>query len=86
MKMRRSPEEPPGSDCAGTGRRYRQEPLNDLRQLVQLHRLVELDAVLQRDLAQGTGRDIAGQDDDRDITMKFLPQLRDELEAGHAVG
>ena len=40
----------------------------------------------QRDVAQGAGRDVAGQNDDRDLAMKLLPQLCGELEPVHAVG
>ena len=67
------------------GLRYREETLDDLRQLLQLHRLVELHTVLTRDIAQGAGRDIAGQNDDRDLAMKLFPQLRGDLEPVHAV-
>ena len=67
------------------GLRHREETLDDLRQLLQLHRLVELHAVLARDVAQGAGRDIAGQNDDRDLAMKLLPQLRGDLKPVHAV-
>ncbi len=56
-----------------------------LRQILQLHRLVELYAVLTRDIAQGAGRYIAGQNDDRDLAMKLLPQLRRDLKPVHAV-
>ena len=31
------------------------------------------------------GRDITGQDDDRDLAMKLLPQLRGDLQPIHAV-
>ena len=54
-------------------------------QLLQLHRLVELHAVLTRDIAQGVGRYVAGQDDDRDLAMQLFPQLRGDLEPVHAV-
>ena len=67
------------------GLRYREETLDDLRQLLQLHRLVELHTVLERDIAQGAGRYITGQNDDRDLTMKLLPQLRGDLKPVHAI-
>ena len=55
------------------GARGREQTLDDLRQLLQLHRLVELDAVLKRDIAQDVGRDIAGQNDDRDLRDEASP-------------
>ena len=59
--------------------------MDDLRQLLQLHRLVELHTVLLRDIAQGVGRDVTGQNDDRDLAMKLFPQLRGDLEPVHAI-
>ena len=53
---------------------------------VQFHRLVELDTVLTRDIAQGAGRYITGQNDDRDLAMKLLPKLCSELKPVHAIG
>ena len=60
--------------------------LNGLRHLLQFHRLVELRAIGAGDGAQGFGRDVAGQDDDRDVAMKFLLHLRRDFEPVHAVG
>ena len=54
-------------------------------QILQLHWLVELHTVMASDIAQGVGRDITGQNDDRDLAMKFFPQLRDDLEPVHTV-
>ena len=89
-KMTGGPELPAASagcgarGCVAALRRW-QETLDDLRQLLQLHRLVELHTVLQRDIAQGAGRDVTGQNDDRDLAMKLLPQLRGDLQPVHAV-
>ena len=38
------------------------------------------------DIAQGTGRDITGQNDDRDLAMQLLPQLCGDLEPVQAAG
>ena len=62
------------------GSRRREEALDGLGQLLQPHRLVELDAVLTRNIAQRACRYVAGQDDDRDPTMKLRAQLLDDLE------
>ena len=75
-----------GVDARRRGLRDRQQTLDDLRQLLHLHRLVELHAVLQRDAAQRVGRYVAGQNDDRDLAMQRLPQLRGDLKPVHAVG
>ena len=72
--------------CRRDGLRCWQEALDRLCQLVQFDRLVELDTVLKRDIAQSAGRDIAGQNDDRDRTMKLLPQLCNKLKSVQAVG
>lgn len=45
-----------------------------------------MNTVLKCDIAQSTGRDITGQDDDRYSAMKFLPKLRGELDSGQTVG
>ena len=55
------------------GLRRREETLDDLRQLLQLHRLVELHAVLERDIAQSIGRYVTGQNDDRDLDDEVSP-------------
>ena len=67
------------------GLRYWEEALDDLCQILQLHWLVELHTVMASDIAQGVGRDITGQNDDRDLAMKLFPQLRDDLEPVHTV-
>lgn len=71
---------------AQPGARGREEPLNNLRQLLYLHWLVQLDAVLKRDIAEDVGGNIAGQNNDWNRMVKFLPQLCDELEAVEAIG
>src|SRR6185437_4964182 len=60
--------------CCGTrrargrrGNRCREETLDGLRELLQLHRLVELRAVAARDVAQRAGRCIAGQNNDGNL-------------------
>ncbi len=40
---------------------------------------------LERDLAQGTGRYVAGENNGRDMAKKLFLELRDDLEAVHAV-
>ena len=62
------------------GSRRREEALDGLCQLLQPHRLVELDAVMTRNIAQRACRYVTGQDDDRDPTMKLRTQLLDNLE------
>ncbi len=49
------------------------------RQFMQLHRLVELHAVLTGNFAQRLRRDVAGQDDDGDLTVKLLAQSCGQL-------
>ena len=49
------------------GSRRRQKALDGLGQLVQPHRLVELDAVMTGNIAQRACRYVTGQDDDRDL-------------------
>ena len=51
-----------------------------LCQLFQPRRLVELDAVMTLNIAQGACRYVTGQDDDRDPTMKLRAQLLNNLE------
>jgi len=53
------------------GSRRGQKALDGLSKLLQPHRLVELDAVMTRNIAQRACRYITGQDDDRDPTMKL---------------
>src|SRR5579883_222800 len=62
------------------GSRRQQKALDGLRQLLQPHRLVELDAVVTGNIAQRACRYVTGQDDNRDLTMKSRAQLVDNLE------
>ncbi len=48
----------------GRGRRLRQKLLDRVRQLSQLDRFVELNAVVKGDLAQGLGRNVASENDE----------------------
>src|SRR5579863_6567674 len=64
---------------------HSQEPLDRLRQLLGFNRLVELHAVPKRYIAQCVGRYVAGQNDDRDMTMDLLAQPGGDFEPVHAV-
>ena len=66
-----------GNTC---GSRRREEALHGLGQLLQPHRLVELDAVMTRNIAQRACRYVTGQDDDGNLTMQLGAQLLDNLE------
>src|SRR6185312_8456032 len=67
------------------GSRRGQKVLDGLCQLLQPHRLVELDAVMTGNIAQRACRYVTGQDDDRDPTMKLRAQLLDHLESIHTL-
>ena len=54
-------------------------------QLPRLHRLVQVQVAALGDLAQGVGRNVAGQDDRRDLVTERLPQAGDDLQAVQAV-
>src|SRR3954452_23306516 len=62
-----------------------EEPLDDLRQFIELHRFVQMNAVLERYIAQGPCRYVAGQNNDWDLAMNVFPQLRGDLEPVHTV-
>src|SRR6185437_14628756 len=61
------------------GSRRRQKALDGLGQLLQPHRLVELDAVVTGNVAQRARRYVTGQDDNGDPAMKSRAQLLDNL-------
>src|SRR5271157_1722123 len=65
--------------------RLRQDFLDRLRQLSQLDGFVELNAVVQGDVAQGLGRNIAGENDKRNIAIELLPQFLRYLNSVHVV-
>src|SRR5579872_1520830 len=62
------------------GARRWEEALDGLGQLLQPHRLVQLHAIVTRDIAQRACRYVAGQDNDGDATMKLRAQRLDNLE------
>jgi len=62
-------------------RHRREQPLDQLQELARLRRLVALNAAVPGDLSQSLGRDVAGQDDDRDLPTERLAQLRRDVEA-----
>ena len=62
------------------GSRRGQMALDGLGQLLQPHRLGELDAVMTGNITQRACRYVTGQDDDRDPTMKLRAQRLDNLE------
>src|SRR5690606_21276130 len=65
----------------GSGRlRARAQALAGLRQFLDRHRLVQLHAVLERNIPQRGGRYIAGQNDDRSLAIEVLPHLCGKLE------
>ena len=70
----------------GRGRRLRQEFLDRLRQLSQLDGFVELNAVVKGDVAQGLGRNVAGENDEGNLATELLPQFLTNLDSVHAVG
>jgi hypothetical protein len=56
-------------DMPGRSRRWK-EALDGLGQLFQSYGLGEVDAIITSNIAQGACRYVAGQDDDRDPTIK----------------
>ena len=65
--------------------RFGQEFLDRARQLAQLDGLVEMNAVVKGDIAQGLGRNIAGENDEWNLPIELLPQFLRDLNAVHAV-
>src|SRR6185312_13090990 len=61
--------------------RRRKEALDGLGQLFQPYGLVEVDAIVTGNIAQRGCRYVAGQDDDRDPTMKLRAQLLNNLKS-----
>ena len=66
--------------------RLRQQLVDGLRQFADLDRLVELDAVVQRDIAQRVGRDVAGEDDEGNLAVQPRAQALRDFDAIQAVG
>src|SRR5665213_2030786 len=58
-----------------------QKALDGLGELLQPHGLVEVNAVVTRNIAQRACRYVASQDDGRDPTLKLRAQLLDNLES-----
>ena len=65
--------------------RFGQEFLDRPRQLAELDGLVEMNAVVKGDIAQGLSRNIAGENDERSLSIELLPQSLRHLNAIHAV-
>src|SRR6516162_4110096 len=61
--------------------RLSEAALDQADQLLRLHRLVQMQVAVLGDLAQGGGRDVAGEDHRRDLVTEGLPQAGDDLEA-----
>ena len=65
--------------------RFRQELLDRAGQLAELDGLVEMNAVVKGDIAQGAGRNIAGENDEWNLSIELAPQSLRHLYAVHAV-
>ena len=76
----------PGVDRRRGGGSSRQQLVQRLRQLVQLHRFAEVDASVQRDVPRGLARDVARQDDRGELAVQPRPESRGKRHAVHAVG
>ena len=68
------------------GADHRKQIGDDLQQLPRPDRFAEPRIMLERDIAQSTGRDVAGQDDDRDFPPQPFADFRGGLQAIHPVG
>ena len=62
-----------------------QEFLDRACQLAELDGLVEMNAVVKGDIAQGLGRNIAGENDERSLSIELLPQSLRHLNAVHTI-
>ena len=65
--------------------RLRQELLDRARQIVQFDGFVEMNAIVKGDIAQGVGRNVAGENDEWNSPIELLPQFLGDLNPVHAV-
>ena len=55
--------------------------LDQVRQFLRLHRLVQVQVAPMSDLAQGDCRDVAGENDRWDLVIESLPQPSDDFDS-----
>src|SRR5271170_7102678 len=67
--------------CGERRQRLRQQLLDRLCQLPQLDGLVELNAIMAGDVAQGFCRDVAGENDEGNVQVEPLPHSLRNLDA-----
>src|SRR5665213_746092 len=63
----------------------REQSFDGSSQLRQSHGLAELDAVIVCDITERVGGYVAGQDDDGNLSMKSVAELRSDLKSVHVM-